>query len=230
MTLVDANIIDGGSETILVDSVTIDESAAEIPSFRVTLRDRKRGTSGHSGGSSAGNAGGVVVIGGGGSSSSEWYNIKATKDSNGDLAAIIENYTSALANSNKYRMFLVRWRKGSAKPRYHSWHVPFFSHAASGYNNIAEANRSWPITSNEQVMFATTGDDYTDVLPLLTIQRTHYDNKYVFKNTRNRKMRFGCAIFKNTGVGTYGWQRVSNIAEFELFLQDDGTRMLSIRK
>lgn len=44
----------------------------------------------------------------------------------------------------------------------------------------------------------------------------------VFKNTNTNRMLVGCAIFKKTSSGAYGWQRVSNIAVVEIRLTARG--------
>ena len=44
MQLVDANIVENGSVSILIDTVTINEGEAAIPVYKVTLRDRKKKT------------------------------------------------------------------------------------------------------------------------------------------------------------------------------------------
>lgn len=180
-------------------------------------------------GSAGATVNGTVIGGGGGSASgaTDWYNLIPAKAQNNGLFAIIENYSSALQDSSKYKMFLLRWRRGRAKPHYHSWHAPFFGNSSTDFNAIASADRAWAITSNKQTFFPTTGHTYLDVLPLLKKQRE--DGTYVFKNSHNRKMRFGCAIYKNTGVGTWGWQRVSNIAVIELFIIASGQVLVSIK-
>ena len=43
----------------------------------------------------------------------------------------------------------------------------------------------------------------------------------VFKNSGTRTMVVGCALFKKTGKGAFGWQRVSNIATVRLCLDSD---------
>lgn len=44
MQLVDANVVENGSVAILIDTVTINEGEAAIPTYKVTLRDRKKKT------------------------------------------------------------------------------------------------------------------------------------------------------------------------------------------
>ena len=173
----------------------------------------------------------VTISGGGGgggsvAGSTDWYNLITAK-TQGSFQALIENFNARLTDTDKYRMLLLRWRKGTKKPMYYSWHAPLFSR--SGTNAIAAEDRWWPITSNKQAFFAQTGHTFDEVLSLLKTTRSS-DGKPYFKNVRNRKMRFGCAIYKNTGEGTYGWQRVSNIAEVELYITDDNVILKSIRR
>lgn len=40
---------------------------------------------------------------------------------------------------------------------------------------------------------------------------------YEWKNTRNKKMKVGVAIYKKTSRGEIGWQRRSNIAFIGLY-------------
>jgi hypothetical protein len=47
-------------------------------------------------------------------------------------------------------------------------------------------------------------------------------SQLIFKNNHSTKMIVGCAVFKKTGVGAYGWQRVSNIAKIEIRLSKYG--------
>lgn len=42
MPIVDADVVDGGTDWVLIDSIEIDEGAAEIPTYKVTLQDEKR--------------------------------------------------------------------------------------------------------------------------------------------------------------------------------------------
>ena len=52
----------------------------------------------------------------------------------------------------------------------------------------------------------------------------------VFKNSGTRTMVVGCALFKKTGKGAFGWQRVSNIATVRLCLNSDGSITLEANK
>ena len=54
--------------------------------------------------------------------------------------------------------------------------------------------------------------------------------KPVFKNSGTRTMVVGCALFKKTGKGAFGWQRVSNIATVRLCLDDSGKITIEANK
>lgn len=64
----------------------------------------------------------------------------------------------------------------------------------------------------ERVVFGNLYKTYDEVISVATNPRTHK-----FNNVRNRKMLLGCAIFKKTGEGALGWQRVSNVATITLY-------------
>lgn len=52
----------------------------------------------------------------------------------------------------------------------------------------------------------------------------------VFKNNGTRTMVVGCALFKKTGKGAFGWQRVSNIATVRLCLDGAGSITIEANK
>ena len=52
----------------------------------------------------------------------------------------------------------------------------------------------------------------------------------VFKNNGARTMVVGCALFKKTGKGAFGWQRVSNIATVRLCLDGAGRITIEANK
>ena len=52
----------------------------------------------------------------------------------------------------------------------------------------------------------------------------------VFKNSGTRTMVVGCALFKKTGKGAFGWQRVSNIATVRLCLNSDKSITIEANK
>ncbi len=107
------------------------------------------------------------------------------------------------------------------------------------------------IQSDGTVTHIYRNKTYKDILPLNT--KTKYKNAYMsdtvtvngsplnyvykqrvpiplFKNTGTRTMVVGCALFKKTGTGAFGWQRVSNIATVRLCLESSGSIRLEANK
>lgn len=83
-------------------------------------------------------------------------------------------------------------------------------------HNMAWNNTWWPVTGSETRWFnATDATLQTCGMSL----RLNDDGR--FSNAGSKKMRLGVAIYKKTGVGTWGWQRVSNIAEVMLFVNSN---------
>lgn len=139
-----------------------------------------------------------------------------------DLGTVIEGLSEAdlveLSDEAKYRLCLVRFRKGEDSGR--SWHIPalpYFRAARIGKpiapntHKIAEEHTWWPVTGREVAWFR--GANIVDVLPMGINESQHR-----FKNSKNLKMRDGVALFKYTGNGGEGWTRVSNIAYVESYL------------
>lgn len=168
---------------------------------------------------------------GGGGSGTEWYNIRAERffDTSrmaysDDIFAVIENYTSTLTDNTQYRFVLMRWRR--ARRKGNSWHIPFLEalrrNMTTSYNTISDESAIrgvdtwWSIGGVKTSFFSDSHEIYPNIFPLDRIIK-HYGNTCVWQNNHNKKMRFGCAIFKYTGKGHYGWERVSNIAAVELY-------------
>lgn len=141
-----------------------------------------------------------------------------------DLGTVIEGLSEAdlveLSDEAKYRLCLVRFRKGEDSGR--SWHIPalpYFRAARIGKpiapntHKIAEEHTWWPVTGREVAWFR--GANIVDVLPMGINESQHR-----FKNSKNLKMRDGVALFKYTGGAGEGWTRVSNIAYVESYLCD----------
>lgn len=167
----------------------------------------------------------------------EWYNIKTIRSPleselgpantgagntiKKTLYTLVENWDNRLIGS-EYRMVLLRYRRrrsylGSR------WAMPMFNFLTSKTQHPSgwqEVNTWWPITisvippnyAHAIKWFSNqTGTYLADVLPLSITE----DGQYRFCNTRTKTMKVGVAIYKKTGVGTIGWQRVSNIANVE---------------
>ena len=176
---------------------------------------------------------GVIVEGG-----SEWYNIHTKRLTSKtttatDMYVVIENLDVDIVNNpDNYRIVLLTWKR--KKGEGNRWRVPMFSprwHADTGAIvsigtpcSIAWNNTWWPITGNETKWWNTTNAKYTDVFD------TTVDTLYVTFKNHNKKMRFGCCIMKKMeGVGTHGWQRVSNISEIMLFAIRGGKHFCMVK-
>ena len=176
---------------------------------------------------------GVIVEGG-----SEWYNIHTKRLTSKtttatDMYVVIENLDADIVNNpDNYRIVLLTWKR--KKGEGNRWRVPMFSprwHADTGAIvsigtpcSIAWNNTWWPITGNETKWWNTTNAKYTDVFD------TTVDTLYVTFKNHNKKMRFGCCIMKKMeGVGTHGWQRVSNISEIMLFAIKGGKHFCMVK-
>lgn len=165
-----------------------------------------------------------------GAGGTEWYNIFNIKDATGKLHTVVENYAGKMVNSpDEYRIVLLKFRKQHKCGR--KWSMPMFLYelyAQGGCSNlppndIAENNTWWAFDRNPTPWFATTGDALADVVSLG--ERTVGQSQSLcWKNTRNKKMRIGVAIYKNTGEGKIGWHRCSNIAYIELYKHDTSGR------
>ena len=121
---------------------------------------------------------------------------------------IIENYDNSLNDNTKYRLFSLRWRNGK-------WKSAFLSQ--SDNNRIHDRGWDfWSITGRESLFLGDAEEwGYFKSMTFGTRQRPR-DYKYTFKSSRSTTLKVGCAIYKYTGEGTWGWQRVSNIAYFQL--------------
>ena len=178
-------------------------------------------------------AGGVIVEGG-----SEWYNIHTKRLTSKittatDMYVVIENLDVDIVNNpDNYRIVLLTWKR--KKGEGNRWRVPMFSPrwsadtgvvVRSGTPCVIDWNNTWwPITGNKTKWWNTTNAKYTDVFDT-TVHPTYI----TFKN-HNKKMRFGCCIMKKMqGVGTHGWQRVSNISEIMLFAIRGGKHFCMVK-
>ena len=176
---------------------------------------------------------GVIVEGG-----SEWYNIHTKRLTSKtttatDMYVVIENLDVDIVNNpDNYRIVLLTWKR--KKGEGNRWRVPMFSprwHAdtgaivSSGTPCVIDWNNTWwPITGNETKWWNTTNAKYTDVFD------TTVDALYLTFKNHNKKMRFGCCIMKKMeGVGTHGWQRVSNISEIMLFAIKGGKHFCMVK-
>ena len=135
-----------------------------------------------------------------------------------NVSVIIENYDAPLLDNTQYKFFLLRWRKGG-------WRAAAMSHSQN--NDIADAGLDkWNILSRESLWM--NGTPFSD-LPLSTTQRANQSG-YYFKSTHCSTLKVGCAIYKYTGNGTFGWQRVSNIAYVQLSAKQNGSYRFMVKQ
>lgn len=166
----------------------------------------------------------VAVVGGSG----EWYNIKTKRIAAADtpdspIYTIIENYaqfSADLTDTDKYRICLMTFSRNKGRGR--SWRLPMFSprwnpdtgeivHDSTPCG-IDWAYTWWPVTGTETRWWSNNTNIglKTCGLALCKARTTITRN--------NKRARFGVAIYKKMdGVGTWGWQRVSNVAEVRLY-------------
>lgn len=167
---------------------------------------------------------------------------------------VIENFNSSskLRNNNEYRFMLMRFRKHKREGK--RWRIPWFSpkyqKTGDGVQNIrmdiAEQDCWWSVQGSEskwwndsQKMIGTETDDegnevdiyrnknFKDVLPVAGDHLKQDDfGDYYFRNTPSRTMIVGCALFKKTNTGAFGWKRVSNIATMKIKLTKTGSYVI----
>ena len=148
---------------------------------------------------------------------------------------VIEGVTEAdlteLADSTTYRLVLMRWRKPvKQSPR---WAIPMLPYvdgrdATTINSHIAEVDTWWPITGKKVEWFSQSGNTMEEILPLG--RKVDDAGIYFFKNSRNRVMRLGVAIFRKVADASgAGWVRVSNIATVTLFVDSNNQVLLSQR-
>lgn len=143
------------------------------------------------------------VSGGG----TEWYNLYNLKGTGGKLYTVVENLSSIMThNPNNYRIVLLKFKKQHTDGR--RWAMSMFiyelynqgSCSSLPPNAIAENNTWWPVGNNPTPWFATTGAVLANVISLGE-RLTGDSSKRSWKNTRNKKMKIGVAVYKQTGKG-----------------------------
>lgn len=171
------------------------------------------------------------------------YNLHLIKNED-NYYTVIENFSQDLLDDNRYRLVFMKKSRRSTTGK--SWTVPMFNDKdiENKYyydNNKALLNPTkafWPITSYKQQLW--NGKYSIKDLPCVSIIKDksllgkkmfpHYksendktilykgDQSYIFKNSNNKKLKIGFAIFKKNE--NEKWIRVSNIAEIELYAYD----------
>ena len=131
------------------------------------------------------------------------------------MSIIVENFDSELLDSTEFKYFLVRWRRGG-------WRAATLSRSTTNAIRTAGLD-SFAVTAREQA--------YTDLYDLPLATRTNLAGTEVhFKNTRLTTQKIGFAIYRNTGEGTHGWQRVSNIAYIQLSVKKNGSWRYAVKQ
>lgn len=162
------------------------------------------------------------VCGGG----TEWYNIYNLKGTGGKLYTVVENLSSIMThNPDNYRIVILKFRKQHTDGR--RWAMPMFiyelynqgSCASLPPNVIAENNTCWPVGNNPTPWFATTGAVLANVISLGE-RLTGDSSKRSWKSTRNKKMKIGVAVYKQTRKGKNRMAQMLQYCLVELYKQD----------
>lgn len=140
----------------------------------------------------------------------EWYNLRCIQNLDNNMAfsfsrlIVIENYQPKLMDSTTYRLVRMYDRRRSRQGL--KWSIPMFG-------AIKETNASAPLSDTYDPI--TGSKTAVHIANYFAISfRTHQKaarKVYFFCRTHNCNQRSGYALFKYTGIGTFGWQRVSNI-------------------
>lgn len=174
-----------------------------------------------------------------------WYNIHLIKNKNG-YYTVIENFDKELLNSDTYRIvFMKKSRRNTTGktwtvPMFNDKDIENKYYYDSKYSLLTPTKAYWNVTGYKQLLW--NGEYNIKDLPCLSIEKdnsklgnklfphkntqttnpniispilTHTsDQSYRFKNSNNKKIKIGFAIYKLNGTK---WERVSNIAEMELY-------------
>lgn len=154
----------------------------------------------------------------------EWYTIKSIVDYGNDPdectpKTVIENFNSVLTDTSKYRMLLLRFRKGGSD-KAKRWSIPMINGAwnpddGSGENGSFPWEYTWWPIVGSHTYWWEDALVISDVINVATKKKKFYNNKYVFVNTNSTRMHLACAIYKKNDT-TGKWERVSNMARITL--------------
>lgn len=189
--------------------------------------------------SSAGSGEDTPVSGETTTTTAEWYNIKTRRNAatgvniEQNFYNVIENYNYRLTDSSTYRMVVLRFKRGQYGSKH--WAIPMFSARwdtdtgeivhPDTKSTVPFENTWWPITSSEVTWFGNTGASLlTSGFSFKTREDFRYRTR--FSNSNSKRMRMGTAIYKKMSDGR--WQRVSNIAEVMLFVNDNDSISTSV--
>ena len=77
-------------------------------------------------------------------------------------------------------------------------------------------NTYWPVKARDTKWFNITNDEIRNVC---STETKTVKGRKVFKNNKNIRQKFGCAIYNKVGKA---WERISNISEVDLYLTTNG--------
>lgn len=177
------------------------------------------------------------------------YNIHLVKQ-NGLYNIVIENFNENLLSSD-YRMVFMKKSRHSKKGK--RWTIPMFNDQDISnyyyYNDNGELltpNKAyWNIKTNKDEIWL--GEYSINDLPCLSMKKDNssfgkklfvlrdednmnisykMDQTYVFKNSKNKKINIGFAIFK---LVDSKWVRISNITEMELYAYNTNKFIINLK-
>lgn len=175
----------------------------------------------------------------------EHYNIHLIKNKD-KYYTVIENFDNKLIDDSRYRIVFMKKSRHANKGK--RWTIPMFNDKSEDNYYLYDKNKTllnpnkayWGIKEYKQALW--NGSYNIKDLPCLNIEkdeskygkkyfplietdkitpiinRYKTDQSYIFKNSHNKKIKIGFAIFKlNNGK----WERISNISEIELYAYDN---------
>lgn len=168
----------------------------------------------------------------------EHYNIHLIKNKD-KYYTVIENFDNKLLDDSKYRIVFMKKSRHANKGK--RWTIPMFNDKSEDNYYLYDKNKTllnpnkayWKIKEYKQALW--NGSYNIKDLPCLNIEKDESkygkkyfpivtnsityknDQSYIFRNSRNKKIKIGFAIFK---LNNNKWERVSNISEMELYAYD----------
>lgn len=146
----------------------------------------------------------------------EWYNLRCLPAAPGngkcgpERLIVIENFVPKLLGE-QYRLVYMRQRRRGGRGL--NWSIPLFG-------ALRGSQGAWPLAAT---YLPVTGGSVPVRIDNACVIVQRPRNRYQLGLTRNTRQRSGYALFKNTGVGSFGWQRVSNIVGIEVFIGNKKT-------
>ena len=171
----------------------------------------------------------------------EMYSIHLKKK-DGEIYTVIENFNEKLKDNSKYRIAFLK--KSKKKKSGNEWRVPMFNKNSpknNYYYNNDEVALSIPL-GDWSITGSSTKNPSINNLPCIAmrskknLRQIKYipisvggeieyitNTTYIFKNSSNKKLHIGYAIFK-FDENKNRWDRVSNIAKIDLYAYDIGKK------